>query len=136
MRTLITALAVFFTTLPWLNPITPGPAPNIVPWLLTLACVGLLSGILSASTRQFGLASIALDAVDGNFANAFLRPIALLQHFGVASALSPRVNQTNFGEGAANQRQRLSACDANQQWGICSVWGAEGPTDVEIVGYH
>ena len=33
-------------------------------------------------------------------------------------------------------RQRQHAIRINKQWRICSIWGVNGPYDVEICDYH
>ena len=34
-------LAGLALALPWLNPLASGPSPSVVPWLVSLACVGI-----------------------------------------------------------------------------------------------
>ena len=51
------AVAVFIA-LPWLNPFAMGPAPAVVPWLVTLVCLAL--ALLWA--RQVRLAELAPSA--------------------------------------------------------------------------
>lgn len=42
----------------------------------------------------------------------------------------------NHLEQLKRDREGQYSIRINQQWRICFVWGAEGPSDVEIVDYH
>jgi toxin HigB-1 len=42
----------------------------------------------------------------------------------------------NVLEGLSGDRRGQHSIRVNQQWRICFVWTAAGPTDVEIVDYH
>ena len=54
MRRVLRNLA-FFTclALPWLNPFAPGPSAAMVPWLVSLGCVGA-----AVALRYFGAAAV------------------------------------------------------------------------------
>jgi toxin HigB-1 len=39
-------------------------------------------------------------------------------------------------EALAGDRKGQHSIRVNDQWRICFVWGATGPTEVEIVDYH
>jgi proteic killer suppression protein len=39
-------------------------------------------------------------------------------------------------EALIGNRKGRHSIRTNDQWRICFVWAKEGPTDVEIVGYH
>jgi Virulence factor membrane-bound polymerase, C-terminal/O-Antigen ligase/Protein glycosylation ligase len=49
--------ALFFTSLalPWLNPFATGPSPAMVPWLVSLVCVGVVLGLASLQGELKGL---------------------------------------------------------------------------------
>ena len=85
--------------IPWLNPYTAGPAPNIWPWLVSMLC-----GALLWLFRRHLTAGLVID---GWLAVAILSSvIALLQYFGLSPSLSPWISQTQAGEAFANLRQR------------------------------
>ena len=42
----------------------------------------------------------------------------------------------NHLERLTHDREGQYSIRINQQWRVCFVWTAEGPCDVEIVGYH
>ncbi len=92
--------------LPWLNPFALGPSPNITPWLFSLACVAISLGVVSFSRFRFAQEIFEPIAWAWLVAGLISSVIGLLQYFGIASAFSPWVNQTNFGEAFANLRQR------------------------------
>ncbi|WP_394757413.1 Wzy polymerase domain-containing protein [Rhodoferax sp.] len=102
-RALLSVLAFLGLTLPWLNPFSPGPTSNVIPWLIALvgfAC--LLPWAARARPAQ-----VAALAASGWLGAALLSALlGLLQYFGVAGALAPWVNQTGLGEAFANLRQR------------------------------
>ena len=96
-------LAFLGLSLPWLNPFSPGPSPNVVPWLVSLvglAC--MLAWLARARPRQLG----ALVASAWLVAALVSAVLGLLQYFGATGALSPWVNPTGLGEAYANLRQR------------------------------
>jgi O-antigen ligase len=95
------SIAVFvFIALPWLNPFSFGPAPSVVPWLVTLASLALV--LLLAA--RVGLAELAPAAW---LAAAVISALfGLLQYFGLSGAFEPWVNFTVPGEAYANLRQR------------------------------
>ena len=90
---------VTFLLLPWLNPYTAGPTSNVWPLLLSALCAVVLWTFrhrLNARLVTAGwLIAAALSAL-----------IGLVQYFGLASALSPWISQTQAGEAFANLRQR------------------------------
>jgi proteic killer suppression protein len=47
-----------------------------------------------------------------------------------------RAPPANRLEALAGDRRGQHSIRINDQWRICFIWTAEGPTDVEIVGYH
>ena len=92
--------AFLFITLPWLNPFSPGPAPAVMPWLVTLVCLALL--VLSAA--RIRLADVAAKAW---LAAALLSAVlGVLQYFGATAVFGPWVNSTVMGDAFANLRQR------------------------------
>jgi len=108
-------IAIFFLTLPWINPLAPGPSPGVVPWLVSLAAAAAL--VFLASLRAFPDRAVG----DTSFAQRWVVPaawawllaglvsslIGLLQYFGATAALAGWVSQTVApGEAFANLRQR------------------------------
>ncbi|MHB8951125.1 MAG: Wzy polymerase domain-containing protein [Rhodoferax sp.] len=96
-------LAFLGLSLPWLNPLSPGPTPNAVPWLIALvgfAC--MLPWAAGARPAQLG----ALAASAWLLAALVSAVLGLLQYFGATGALVPWVNPTGLGEAYANLRQR------------------------------
>ena len=90
----------FFIALPWLNPLSPGPSPAVVPWLITLssfAVVLVLAGTvrLAEVSAKAWLVAALLSSLMG-----------LLQYFGQSVLFSPWINLTNLGDAFANLRQR------------------------------
>ena len=101
--TLLLLLAFLGLSLPWLNPFSPGPTPNVVPWLTALvglAC--LLPWAARARRKQLG----ALVASAWLLAALVSAVLGLLQYFGATGPLAPWVNPTGLGEAYANLRQR------------------------------
>lgn len=101
--TFLFLLAFLGLTLPWLNPFSPGPTPNVIPWLITL--VGFACGlpwVARARPRQLA----ALAASTWLLAALGSAVLGLLQYFGATGALAPWVNATGLGEAFANLRQR------------------------------
>ena len=47
-----------------------------------------------------------------------------------------RVPPGNRLEALKDDRRGQHSIRINDQWRVCFVWTAEGPHDVEIVGYH
>ncbi len=99
MRAQAVVVSVFIA-LPWLNPFAMGPAPAVVPWLISLACLALAL-LWAAQVRLPEVAAAAWLA-----AALLSAAIGLLQYFGYSSALGPWVNATAPGEAFANLRQR------------------------------
>ena len=84
---------------PWLNPYTAGPTPNVWPlWLSTLCAV-----VLWAYRHRLTPRLIAAGWLAAAGASAV---IGLAQYFGLAPALEPWISQTQAGEAFANLRQR------------------------------
>ncbi len=86
--------------LPWLNPFSSGPAPAVIPWLVTLGCLALL--LLGAARVRLAALVPAAWLVAALISAAF----AVLQYFDATAALQPWVNATALGEAFANLRQR------------------------------
>ena len=93
-------LPVFpFLLIPWLNPYTAGPTPNVWPLLLSALCAVVLWFYRHRLTIQ-GIIATWLAAA------AVSALIGLVQYFGLALALGPWVSQTQAGEAFGNLRQR------------------------------
>ncbi|MBC7376765.1 MAG: O-antigen ligase C-terminal domain-containing protein [Burkholderiaceae bacterium] len=101
---------------PWLNPFASGPSPSVMPWLVTVACAGLLlllAPVVSAKAvarAWFGAA--VLSAVFG-----------LLQYTGAAQSFAPWINQTALGEAYGNLRQRNQFASLTNIGIAALIWG-------------
>ena len=84
---------------PWLNPYTTGPTPNVWPLLVSSLCAVALWFYRHRLTSQVITAGWLVAAA----ASAL---IGLVQYFGIAPALEPWISQTQAGEAFANLRQR------------------------------
>jgi len=85
--------------LPWLNPYTAGPTPNVWPLLLSAMCAVVLWFCRHRLTPPLITAGWLVAAASSAL-------IGLAQYFGLAAALDPWVSQTEAGEAFANLRQR------------------------------
>ena len=85
--------------LPWLNPYTSGPTPNVWPWLAS----GLCGVLLWLFWRGLNVRLIAISWV---IAASLSAGIALIQYFGVAAHFTPWLSVTQAGEAFGNLRQR------------------------------
>ncbi len=86
--------------LPWVEPWAPAPLPNVVPLLVSWACIGLLM-VLGHTLRPLDMARAWAIAAGVSSI------IGLLQYFGQADWLSPWVHvPDHLGEAMANLRQR------------------------------
>lgn len=130
--TLLSLLAFLGLSLPWLNPFSPGPTPNVVPWLTAL--VGLACGLpWAARARPAQLGALAASAwLLAALASAVL---GLLQYFGATGALAPWVNPTGLGEAYANLRQRNQfATLTNIGLAALLWWVAQGSATPGVAG--
>ena len=123
-------LAFFLLTLPWLNPLAPGPSPPVLPWLVALIATGGLLG-LGAARR-----SATQQPAESTFAQRWAAPFAwalvvaglassvmgLLQYFGFAAGLEPWVRQGTFGEAYANLRQRNQFASLTTMALVALIW--------------
>lgn len=122
---LLSALAFLGLALPWLNPFSPGPTPNVVPWLAALAGFAVMLPWL-ARARPAQVAALAASAW---LLVALLSALlGLLQYFGATGALEPWVNSTGLGEAYANLRQRNQFATLTNI-GLAALWWwlAQGP---------
>lgn len=121
MPTLTSALIPFLLiTLPWLNPLTMGPTPAVVPLLFSWACaLGLVGFVIltrASAKPKAPSGEFVLTVASAWWTAATLSALfGLLQYFGVTEALSPWVNSTRIGEAYANLRQR------NQFATLCNI---------------
>lgn len=90
---------VLLLVLPWIQPLSTGPSRNAWPWLLSMACLGVLL-LLHRYWRAERLAQATLLAA------LISCVIALVQYLGWASYASPWLTTMGPGEGAGNLRQR------------------------------
>jgi O-antigen ligase len=93
---------VLLLVLPWLNPWTSGPSPEVLPWLMTLACLAAVLGTMSQNWALWAppitlawLLAALLSSV-----------IGLMQYMGASAAGTPWVSSAALGEAFANLRQR------------------------------
>ena len=69
-----------------------------------------------------------------NIERSALRKLAQLDWSAVLEDL--QVPPGNGLEALKNDRKGQHSIRINEQWRVCFVWTAEGPTNVEIVDYH
>jgi proteic killer suppression protein len=69
-----------------------------------------------------------------NIERPALRKLAQLDWSAVLDDL--KVPPGNSLEALKDDRTGQHSIRINQQWRVCFVWTAEGPTNVEIVDYH
>ena len=110
------SLAALLIVLPWLNPVSYGPSPNVAALLVTGACLALAMGCLALSQTE---ASAAGDwqIVIGAWLMAALcsAAIGIAQYFGFAELFVPWVRAGNAGQAYSNLAQR------NQFAGLLSL---------------
>ena len=94
------ALQGLLLVLPWLQPWASSPLPNVVPLLITWACVGLPM-VSRSALRPVDIAQTwAIAALISS-------AMGVLQYFEWADGLSPWVHASHvLGEAQANLRQR------------------------------
>lgn len=93
--------------LPWINPFTLGPAPGVVPWLFSLACVAVIVALRAGSSQWMSQDSAIKTVAAAWLAAATLSAvIGLIQYFGVSDVFAPWINITGTGEAFGNLRQR------------------------------
>lgn len=91
---------VFLLMLPWVQPYAPSPLPNVMPWLISWACLGL---------AVLGWRHITATAIAQSWAMAALisSGIGLIQFFGQADHWAPWVHVPAYlGDAIGNLRQR------------------------------
>lgn len=93
--------APMLLALPWLNPFAPNPSPAVVPWLVTLASIGL--ALLAFPWRRL----ISAEALTSAWLIAALcsAAIGLCQYYGVERWFYPWMNLSD-GQAYGNLRQR------------------------------
>lgn len=90
---------------PWLLPPLGGPSPALVPWLFSVACMGILIALLHRQLLQGRASSIV--PVAWLTAALISSAMGLSQYFGVAWQFVPLMSpSTGVGEAFANLRQR------------------------------
>ena len=93
--------------LPWLNPFASGPAPAVVPLLVSWACAALLLGMAGLSVLRLNRDQFVAAIACAWLAAALLSAVmGLLQYFGLAKSLSPWVSTGTMGDAFGNLRQR------------------------------
>lgn len=93
--------------LPWLNPFASGPAPAVVPLLVSWACAALLLGMAGFSALRVNREQWVAGIAHAWLAAALLSSgMGLLQYFGLVQHLAPWVSTGTMGEAFANLRQR------------------------------
>ena len=107
----LVAVVSILTAVPWLNPLSGGPSPSVVGWLLSTVClvgvaVASLASGPSASNSRVVLVSLSRSFALGWLVAALISSLmALGQYFKVAEAWAPWVSGSN-GVAFANLRQR------------------------------
>ena len=96
------ALVLFVLVLPWLNPWTSGPSPEVMPWLMTFACLAAVLGAMPQG-RAAWVAPVALAWL---LAALLSSAMGLMQYMGASAAGASWVNGAALGEAFANLRQR------------------------------
>lgn len=105
--------------LPWLAPWSPGPLPNVVPLLISWACIGLLM-VVGQGVRPLDMARAWAIAAGASSV------IGLLQYFGQAGALSPWVHAPpSLGEAMGNLRQRNQLATLTGIGIVAVLWWAQ-----------
>lgn len=112
--------AVLVLALPWLNPFAPLPSPAVLPWLVTLACVGVL--LLLLGWRRLVTPPVAAGA--WLLAALLSSVIALCQYFGVEQHFWPWMNGSPTGEAFANLRQRNQFASLTSIGLLALLWWA------------
>lgn len=99
--------ATLLVALPWLNPFAPGPAPAVVPLLLSWVCAALLLGMSGLPALRAQREHYVAAVVHAWLVAALLSAlVGLLQYFGLTQAWGPWVSAGTMGEAFANLRQR------------------------------
>jgi hypothetical protein len=122
--------AFLLLTLPWLNPLAPGPSPPVVPWLASIAAVGGLLWLRALlglggkpldkwSSKSHWAGTLAFAFVVAGLASSV---IGLLQFFGVAAPLEPWIRQGTYGEAFANLRQRNQFASLTNMALVALAW--------------
>ena len=92
------------------------------------------------SIQSFGnketesLQRIGKSRAFGNIAKVAIRKLDMLD--GAADLKDLRSPPGNHLEALSDDRAGQHSIRINDQWRICFVWTAAGPTNVEIVDYH
>jgi O-antigen ligase len=100
---------LIFTTLPWLNPFSPGPTAAVGPFLFAWVCTALVGlavtfgHLRGQAPAQTFVRAVALAWLTAACLNAL---IGLLQYFGATAWAGPWLNHTDFGWAYGNLRQR------------------------------
>ena len=113
---------VAMMALPWLNPWTSGPSPEVLPWLVALAC--LTAGLRVMPQGQAAWATpVALAWL---LAALISSAMGLMQYMGVSEVGAPWVSGAALGEAFANLRQRNQfASLTNIGLGAVVWWAAQ-----------
>ncbi len=84
LNSVLALVAGLALTVPWLLPSQGSPSPSVVPWLFSLACAGVLLGVLPLSRKRWlwscWLAAGCLGAVfvlNGQATNTLVAVFAL-----------------------------------------------------------
>ncbi|MDD2923919.1 Wzy polymerase domain-containing protein [Rhodoferax sp.] len=115
--------AFLFITLPWLNPFSPGPAPQAGPLLFSWVCAAGVFGVLAVD-RQRGedvhmVRALALAWVTAAVLSA---AIGLLQYFEATARFGVWLNHTEAGQAFGNLRQRNQFATLLNMGLVALVW--------------
>jgi Virulence factor membrane-bound polymerase, C-terminal/O-Antigen ligase/Protein glycosylation ligase len=97
-------------TIPWLNPLAPGPSAVMVPWLMSLGCVGF--GLMLVPTRGLGKSAsqsfLCVNTLAWLWLGIALISVlmALCQYLRIEHWFAPWISHSGDGTAYANLRQR------------------------------
>lgn len=112
---------------PWLNPVASGPAPAVLPWLISAACAVAVWCFRSWLTDSTVATSWLLAALVSAC-------VGLLQYFGLSQGLAPWVHATPMGEAFANLRQRNQFATLTSIGLLALLWQVANPRNLAPQG--
>lgn len=116
--------AVFlFITLPWLNPLSPGPAPQTGPLLFSWVCAaGVLGALAVDYQRGENVRMVRALALAWASAAVVSAAIGLLQYFEATARFGVWLNHTELGQAFGNLRQRNQFATLLNMGLVALVW--------------
>jgi len=122
-------LALLLVAAPWLNPVTVGPSPAVVPWLVSMACAIALwllagaEGVSSRWPRALAWSCVALVAWAA-LSHLPLRPETVMLAGGLLLVVLAAGAAGERRLGAALQAGLLAAAALNAVFGLVQYFGA------------